>query len=473
MRLIQDLEGHWLGKPALAAKPPGNRPPIAVADARLAEPDGPTIRIAVLDNDIEPEGEALTLVSAFAALGTAVAEADGTVSYTPPSGIVGADTVVYEVADAQGQTDTGQVDILIAAPALAVEATPDNRLEVTSATGNVDLTISGSGDFDGLATVDAGLLGGGPVNIAPPQIIGDAATEGTLLTAKPGLWAHDAFGLPAQGLQWRRNGVDIPGATAGVYAVTATDVGATLGLTETMTDTLGARSVTIGPTSQVFTPDLDGGLIAWYDAADTATITETSGAVTAWADKAGGGVLSQSSTLRRPVSGTRQLGGLNVLDFDGGDTLDTALTLPVGGDVAFHAVMEIDATDNQYEAVLAIDATRDFQLDAASDTAFNGRLNLSGVGTTISLSGGPFAGPLILSILFDLGAGQAEIFVGGVSRGVTDYTTALDTAQTLRIFTNRSANSWVDGAVAEVVVSSTLGLRQDYHTYLATKWGLS
>jgi hypothetical protein len=56
------------------------------------------------------------------------------------------------------------------------------------------------------------------------------------------------------------------------------------------------------------------GLVGWWDASDTSTITGTN-PVTAWADKSGGGNTFVAGT--GPVSGTRTQAGLNVLDFNG------------------------------------------------------------------------------------------------------------------------------------------------------------
>ena len=55
------------------------------------------------------------------------------------------------------------------------------------------------------------------------------------------------------------------------------------------------------------------GLKLWLDAADSSTITGNP--VTAWADKSGNNISLTSTT--GPASGTRNLNGKNVLDFDG------------------------------------------------------------------------------------------------------------------------------------------------------------
>ena len=65
------------------------------------------------------------------------------------------------------------------------------------------------------------------------------------------------------------------------------------------------------------------GYYAWYDAADTSTITLSGSNVTQWDDKSGNGYhLTQGTDSRRPQSGTRTMNTRNVLDYSGNvDTL--------------------------------------------------------------------------------------------------------------------------------------------------------
>ena len=66
-------------------------------------------------------------------------------------------------------------------------------------------------------------------------------------------------------------------------------------------------------------------LAHWYDASDTASITHTGGNVTAIAAQVGTNMASVSGT---PVTGTRTLNGLNVIDFGGSARLKA--TTPAG-----------------------------------------------------------------------------------------------------------------------------------------------
>lgn len=82
------------------------------------------------------------------------------------------------------------------------------------------------------------------------------------------------------------------------------------------------------PRASGFNPRAISGLIAWYDAADSATLTVSTG-VSSWADKSGNGyTLRQSIGNNQPATGTRTIGGKNALDFDGSNDLLSLGTTP-------------------------------------------------------------------------------------------------------------------------------------------------
>jgi hypothetical protein len=60
------------------------------------------------------------------------------------------------------------------------------------------------------------------------------------------------------------------------------------------------------------------GYQCWLDASDTATITQSSGAVSQWSDKsANGWNFVQATAAQKPTTGTRTQNGKNLIDFDG------------------------------------------------------------------------------------------------------------------------------------------------------------
>lgn len=105
------------------------------------------------------------------------------------------------------------------------------------------------------ATAIAGHIGTelAPITVTPPTVTG-TAQQGQTLTATPGTWtAPDA----TFGYQWQRcdaagaNCVDVPGATASTYAVTAADVGATFHVVVTATNRFGSAPATSVQTAVV------------------------------------------------------------------------------------------------------------------------------------------------------------------------------------------------------------------------------
>lgn len=476
MRDILDLANIWTGAFG-GATVATNKAPIPVDDTLNVLRNSGSVTVAVLSNDVDPEGQPLTLISASAALGTAVAEADNTVTYTPPAGIIGFDTVLYEVADDVDQRRTGQINVTISDSELAINTLPDNTMIVVAAEGAIDLTVTQPNAFAGTISFDMSDLQSGPVNLSPPQING-IAQVGQELSAEAGLWAYDPnIGEPVQSWQWQRGGVDIAGATGASYTVVAADGGADLSVLETQTDAQGQRSATsptVNASSAGFAPWADPSLIAWYDAADSATITGS--AVSIWADKAGSADLDQDNSTRQPTTGTRSHNGLNVVDFTNGTWMASSLNLPASGDVAVHMALILDEVDSEYAALLAFEAANDMQLDARSNTQFAGRLNTTGIGDSANFSGGPFSGAMILSAVFDQsGAGTSEIFIGDVLRASAAYTTPLDAATALHVMTNRARNAQVTGAVCEIVVTGDVNAanRAAHHAYLSSKWGIT
>lgn len=472
MKDILDPAGFWLGRPPLALAA-GNKRPVVGDDALVIVMNSGPVSVDVLANDYDPEGQPLSIVAANAALGTAVVETNNTVSYTPPAGISGFDTVVYTAADDLGQERQGQINVSIVEPQLSITTTPENTLIITAETGQIDITVTSPAAFAGTYQVDTAALIGGPVNLVPPTVSGTVENGQTLL-AEPGLWVHDLSAGPIiRSWQWKLAGTDIPGATGETYPVQAGDVGQAISVMETQSDANGQRMSESAPLGAAFLPSDDPELIAWWDADDAATLIASGISVSSWASKAGPQQMVQGYAPERPSTGVRTLNGRNVLDFDGSKTMETALSLPASGNVAFHLVLEIDGSSNAFAAVLGIDATNDFQIDASDPAAFLGRLNMAGIGSSVGLTGGPFSGPVILSAVFDLsGTSTAEVHIANSLRGVTAYTLPIDPAVVMSLMTNRSQNANVDGAIGEVIVTESVTNRAAYHSYLAEKWGL-
>ena len=90
-----------------------NAPP-AAADDSAATAENTPVTIAVLENDTDPDGDILDLVSTTEPSGgTATRDDSGTVTYTPDPAFCGTDSFTYVIADGAGGTDTATVTISV------------------------------------------------------------------------------------------------------------------------------------------------------------------------------------------------------------------------------------------------------------------------------------------------------------------------------------------------------------------------
>lgn len=224
----------------------------------------------------------------------------------------------------------------------------------------------------------------------------------------------------------------------------------------------------------------------WYDANDNATITASGGNVSQWDDKSGNGRhLTTVGGSGNIVTGTRTIGGLNVLDFPGTANLTrTAFSTTENNGWAF-LVIASDATTftNSGGARFA-----NFALDGTNNRLY------SGVGTTYSgfsdRAAGRFddltfandilASATITTSPFILNFGRAYqsnavLYINGVSQGSKATLTNTNTHTTQSVSIGGDANGYLDGVVGEVILlktSPTTETRQLIEGYLAWKWGI-
>jgi hypothetical protein len=113
-----------------------------------------------------------------------------------------------------------------------------------SATGRIALARYEGGSVPGTA----------PVNSTAPTITG-SPTEGQTLTANPGAWSGST--PMSLGYQWRRcdstgtNCLDITGASATTHALVTADIGHTIRMRETATNTYGQSSIDSAATAAI------------------------------------------------------------------------------------------------------------------------------------------------------------------------------------------------------------------------------
>ncbi|NYE38606.1 PKD repeat protein/type 1 glutamine amidotransferase [Nocardioides cavernae] len=154
---------------------PGNAAPVAVDDTATTAQDT-AVGVKVLANDTDADGDALSVQSVTKpAHGTAVAGADGTVTYTPAAGWSGTDTFDYVVSDGT-DSDTGTVTVTVtkkpdgpAAPDTTITGSP--RDTTRAKTANLRFAATGPGAAG--ATFECSLDGSAWAACTSPKVYRD------------------------------------------------------------------------------------------------------------------------------------------------------------------------------------------------------------------------------------------------------------------------------------------------------------
>ena len=110
--------------------------PVAVDDVDATDEDT-SVTIDVLENDTDPNGDPLMVISATAENGEVVINADGTITYTPDANFNGDDTITYVISDPDGNTDEGEVLVTVA----PINDDPDARDDQAATPVNTTVVI--------------------------------------------------------------------------------------------------------------------------------------------------------------------------------------------------------------------------------------------------------------------------------------------------------------------------------------------
>lgn len=215
---------------------------------------------------------------------------------------------------------------------------------------------------------------------------------------------------------------------------------------------------------------------AWYDAADLDTIISTSGSVSQWDNKSGGNNLTQGDSNRRPTTGARTLNGLNGIDFDGTERIDSS-------------AFSLDTTD------MTVIALYEYDVVTASDRVLSIRRNniSEGQNDVFTYNGGDRLGyryPIndtvsgrttttdpVLNAYVTSGTDDQRLHTDGALTPYIEKDT-IDTfvSQLIVVGGSGQANQYdFDGAVYEIVILDSAisdADRQKMEGYLAWKWGL-
>jgi len=238
------------------------------------------------------------------------------------------------------------------------------------------------------------------------------------------------------------------------------------------------------------------GYKVWLDASDTATITESGNAVSAWTDKSVNAyVFQQTTATSKPTTNTRTINSLNVIDFDGtnDELVGTAATSTwnffhnaTGGTIFFACIADSVPDGASTLATTGGASANDpgfynYITTAPKHSTFIGSSSGFVVRntTTTNLS---FGTAVVLALKTDPSNGtevdRAKMFrnnntniasyIGGTASFTTD-----NALQSLRF--GGPGFNYFDGAFGEILVydSQLSSANIDANmTYLKTKWGI-
>ena len=237
-------------------------------------------------------------------------------------------------------------------------------------------------------------------------------------------------------------------------------------------------------------PDQFNGLALWLDAADAATITESSGSVSAWQDKSGNGRdYSQAIAASRPTLTASLLNGLAGIQTDGvDDYLEANLTGFSLNGMTLFMVANVDQTDansgifNFYDDT-ALHDTQDEDAFALRSDGDNGGVSLSrrlDGGNPLDLAGlDAGTTPAILVAALAAATGKMEV------NGGTDVVDSYGDTDPIDPTDGTLGARWINGAISgtefgandffEILVYDRVMTNteiNDVNNYLSTKWGI-
>jgi hypothetical protein len=230
------------------------------------------------------------------------------------------------------------------------------------------------------------------------------------------------------------------------------------------------------PTPTGFDPRRIAGLQLWLDAADSSTITTSTG-VSEWRDKsATKSVWAQAIGNDQPATGTATMNGRNVLVFDGSnDSLSATTPLSTSMPLTMFVVQRIVSI--RTFGMTYTSGTSGAHFDIRQDSS-TGRLEVvanatqvAGVGATTDRTGNND----ILSVRFP-DTGTNSVFLNGTALAAGPGVSARPVLTGTHYIGRRSDGFYANLRVAEILAYSTLltdTQRKTVESYLGKKWGIT
>jgi hypothetical protein len=255
-----------------------------------------------------------------------------------------------------------------------------------------------------------------PVGTVAPVASGTVVVGGTL-SCTTGTWSGTA--PLSYAYQWRRDGVDIGGATASAYTPVHADIGPAL--TCAVTASNAAGSATAASNVLAYSPTTDAAVLeCWYPTSLTA------GAVAAWLGQKLAASLAQGTGGAQPAYSATAIGGAAPgVTFGGDDLLSTAALGPaLAGLGGFRVVLAV------VDATAATKVVFGYGTNGNSDPGFEFLVNDAGalevnvfLGATNALTygAGTLATVTVVSLLVDFTSanGCAGIRANGAAVSVS------------------------------------------------------
>lgn len=161
----------------------------AAGDDSASTPVATPVTVDVLNNDTDADGDALTpALAAAPAHGTAVLNADGTVTYTPDAAFAGTDSFTYVDSDGYAQSNEATVTIDVVDQAPVCSASPSVQTLRPPNHALVQVALSGATDPDvgDVATIEI-------TGVTQDEALTGGGSGSTAFDAEPGATASSVW----------------------------------------------------------------------------------------------------------------------------------------------------------------------------------------------------------------------------------------------------------------------------------------
>ena len=219
----------------------------------------------------------------------------------------------------------------------------------------------------------------------------------------------------------------------------------------------------------------------WWDPADAASLTESSGKVSSWEDKNQGALIIQNTGSNQPTTNTRTINGLNTLDFDGSSS---KMVYPGPQLSEYTKVVMVSPDTQQHNGNnLVAGVTSDPVTGAGSDALFQYYNGVTGTYRLFQDGNQPYGGIDIpintpVMVIATADSVDSELYINGTQDVLTGSIGKVDgsgvSANGLWEIGSFYGSGYLNGQLAEILVYPTVlneADRQSVEGYLAHKWG--